>query len=55
MSIIIEPTKIKQSVYLLVPRSIVDLVEIKDQTKFKLRIREDGKKQILQYEMDGSK
>ena len=52
MSIILEPTKIKQSFYLLVPRNIVDLVEIKDKTKFALRIKKDGKKQTLEYEMD---
>ncbi len=53
MSIILEPTKIKQSFYLLVPRNIVDLVEIKDKTKFALSIKREGKKQTLQYEMDG--
>lgn len=52
MSIIIEPTKIKQSFYLLVPRNIVDLVDIKDKTKFALLIKNEGRKQILQYQID---
>jgi len=52
MSIIIEPTKIKESFYLLIPRSIVDLMDIKNGTKLSLNIKQKGKKQILQYVID---
>lgn len=49
MSIIIEPTKIKQSFYLLIPKNIVELIDINDNTKFSLKIRNDGNKKILEY------
>ena len=49
MSIIIEPTKIKQSFYLLIPKNIAELVDIKDNTKFSLKITNDGNKKILEY------
>jgi len=52
MSIIIGPTKIKESFYLLVPRSIVDLMDMKDSTKLSLNIKQKGKKHILQYVID---
>jgi len=51
MSIIIEPTKIKQTFYLLIPKNIAELVDIKDNTKFKLNMKKLGSKQILEYEM----
>ena len=51
MSIIIEPTKIKQTFYLLIPKNIAKLVDIHDHTKFKLNMKKSGVKQILEYEM----
>ena len=49
MAINVKPTKIKQSVYLLVPKDIAELVEIDDKTKFALKIKNNGKKPILEY------
>jgi len=54
MTIIIEPTKIKQSFYLLIPKNIVDLIDIKDNTKLSLKVKNVGKTQILEYQIDGS-
>ena len=51
MSIIIEPTKIKQSFYLLIPKNIAELVDIKDNTKFSLKITNEANKKILEYYM----
>ena len=51
MSIIIEPTKIKQTFYLLVPKNIAELVDIDAHTKLKLNMRKAGSKQILEYEI----
>ncbi len=49
MAIKVQPTKIKQSVYLLVPKDIAELVDISDKTTFTLHIRRNGKKQTLEY------
>jgi len=49
MSITIEPTKIKQSFYLLIPKNIAQLIDINDSTKFSLKITNDGNKKVLEY------
>jgi hypothetical protein len=49
MSITIEPTKIKQSFYLLIPKNIAELIDINDNTKFSLKITNDGTKKVLEY------
>ena len=54
MSILIEPTKIKQSFYLLIPKSIADMVEIDSKTKFTLKIKNGGSSKVLEYHI-GSK
>jgi len=54
MTIVLEPTKIKQSFYLLIPKNIVDLVDIDDKTKLVLSIKRVGKNQVLEYEINGS-
>jgi len=51
MTITIEPTKIKQSMYLLIPKKIADLVDVKNTTKFSLKIKQKGKKQVLEYQI----
>lgn len=53
MSIIIEPTKIKQTFYLLIPKNIAELVDMNDHTKLKLSMKKVGSKQILEYEISG--
>jgi len=42
----------KQSTYLLVPKSVAELVEIKVDTKLSLIITKEGNKQILQYQFN---
>jgi len=49
MGIIIEATKIKQSFYLLIPKNIVELIDINDRTKFSLKIKDSGTKKVLEY------
>ena len=51
MTIEIEPTKIKQSFYLLVPKNIANLIEIKDTTKLSLDIVNSDKSKILEYRL----
>lgn len=50
MPIKIEPTMIKQSYYLLVPKNIAEFVEINKSTSFLLYIEQTSKKCILKYE-----
>jgi len=52
MTIVIQPTKIKQSFYLLIPKNIVDLIDIKDNTKLSLKVKKIGKNQALEYEIN---
>jgi len=54
MTILIGPTKIKQSFYLLIPKSIVDLIDIDDKTKLSLTIKKVGKNQVLEYQINGT-
>lgn len=49
MTISIKPTQIKQSVYLLVPKSIVDLIEIEKKSKLTLHLKKNGHKHVLEY------
>ena len=49
MSITIKPTKIKQSVYLLVPKNVADLIEIKHSSKLVLDIKKKGRGKVLEY------
>ncbi len=49
MPIEIEPTKIKQSFYLLVPINIANLINIKDNTKLSLDIKTSDKGKVLEY------
>jgi len=49
MSIMIKPTRIKQSVYLLIPKNIADLIEIKNSSKIVLDIKKKGRGQVLEY------
>ena len=51
MPIEIEPTKIKQSFYLLIPKNIADLINIEDNSKLSLDIRNSDKGKILEYRL----
>lgn len=48
MGILIKPTKIKDGFYLLVPKSIAELINIKDNTEFRMEI-ENKDKIIINY------
>jgi hypothetical protein len=52
MTIQIKPTKIKNSTYLLVPKNIAELVDIYDTTKFSLKIKQNGKRHILEFQIE---
>jgi len=52
MSITIKPTRIKQSVYLLIPKSIVDLIEMENKAKLSLTVKKNGHKHILEYTVE---
>jgi len=49
MPIEIKPTKIKQSFYLLIPKNIANLIDIKDNSKLILDIKNSDKAKILEY------
>lgn len=54
MTIAIKPTQIKQSVYLLVPKSIVDLIDIEKKSKLSLNVKKNGHKHTLEYTIETS-
>jgi len=51
MTIEIKPTKIKQSFYLLIPKSIANLIDIEDNSKLSLNIKNSDKGKILEYRL----
>ena len=51
MTIELEPTKIKQSFYLLVPINIANLIDIKDHSKLSLDIKNTDKGKVLEYRL----
>ena len=54
MTIELQPTKIKQSFYLLIPKNIVDLIDIKNNTTLSLKVKKVGNTQVLEYEINGN-
>jgi len=52
MPISLAPTKIKQTLYLLVPKNIAELLEIKDNTRLTLFIKKNGYKHVLEYHIE---
>ena len=51
MSIQLEPTMIKQSVYLLVPKSIASLMELDENSLISLSIRKMDEENVLEYKI----
>ncbi len=51
MSIQLEPTMIKQSVYLLVPKSIASLIELGANSQVSLSIKKIDGKNVLEYKI----
>jgi hypothetical protein len=54
MTIKLAPTKIKKSLYLLVPKNIADLVEIDKKTMVSLSIKKIQNENILEYKFENS-
>jgi len=56
MAVKLEPTRIKQSVYLLIPKSIAELVDITSNTKLILKVTRSKDSDVLEYHLaDDSK
>jgi len=55
MTIMIKPTKIKETCYLLVPHKIVELTGLKDSQKISLNIKKVGNKHVLEYFFENHK
>ncbi len=51
MSIQLEPTMIKQSVYLLVPKSIASLIELDQNSLVSLSIKKIDGENVLEYKI----
>ena len=52
MTIKITPTMIKKSTYLLVPKVVVEMTEIKDDSEILLDIKSINGKQVLEYSIN---
>jgi hypothetical protein len=52
MTIRIKPTKIKNSKYLLVPKNIADLIDINNTMKISLKIKQNGKRPVLEFQIE---
>jgi len=52
MPIEIKPTKIKQSFYLLVPKNIANLINMEDNSKLSLDVKNSDKGRILEYRLE---
>jgi len=52
MTIKITPTMIKKSTYLLVPKVVVEMTEIKDDTEVSLDIKNINGKRVLEYSIN---
>ena len=53
MTIKITPTMIKKSTYLLVPKVVVEMTEIKNDSQVLLDIKNINGKRVLEYIIDG--
>lgn len=51
MTITIEPIKIKQSTYLLVPKNIADMIDVENKTTFQLKVTQNKENAILEYQI----
>ncbi len=52
MTIKITPTMIKKSTYLLVPKVVVEMTEIKNDSEVMLDIKNINGKRVLEYSID---
>ncbi len=52
MTIKITPTMIKKSTYLLVPKVVVEMTEIKDDSEISLDIKNINGKRVLEYSIN---
>jgi len=49
MTVKVQPIRIQQSVYLLIPKSIADLVDINRKTRLSLRVSKNDNSSVLEY------
>lgn len=49
MAIKLKPTKIKQSFYLLIPKHVADLIELKDNSSILFSLKKNKDKDVLEY------
>ena len=49
MVISVQPIKIKDSMYILIPKRIADMAEINYKSKGSLYVKQSGNKNILEY------
>ena len=54
MTIKITPTMIKKSTYLLVPKVVVEMIEIENNTEILLDIKNINGKRVLEYSINKS-
>ncbi|MFY3741413.1 MAG: hypothetical protein HMLIMOIP_001869 [Candidatus Nitrosomirales archaeon] len=52
MPIALSPTKIKQTLYLLVPKSIVRLVDLNDDSQLYLSVKKVRNRYVLEYSIE---
>lgn len=51
MSITLEPIKIKETLYLRIPKNIADMTDVVNGTKFSLKVKLNGRRHILEYQI----
>ena len=52
MTITLEPIRIKETLYLRIPKDIADMTDIQENTKFSLKITMNGTRHILEYQIE---
>ena len=51
MTIKVGPTKIKETMYLRIPKNIAEMIDVDVKTEFLLNVKLNGKKHILEYKI----
>jgi len=51
MTLTIGPIRIKETLYLRIPKDIVKMIDARDETEFSLKIKLNGRKHVLEYQI----
>ncbi len=51
MTLTIGPIRIKETLYLRIPKDIVNMIDAGDETQFSLKIKLNGRKHVLEYQI----